>query len=60
MDRLMQQASKLQWVPARTSSICSRHFDASQYRILPSKRRKLIDFAVPTLFLFEKVSKFSI
>lgn len=56
----MQQASKLQWVPARTSSICSRHFDASQYRILPSIRIKLIDFAVPALFLFEKVSKFSI
>ncbi|XP_045509815.1 THAP domain-containing protein 1 A-like [Colias croceus] len=50
---------KSEWVPKRTSTICSRHFDTSQFECLQNQRRKLKNDAVPTLFLtdFENQSK---
>ncbi|KAJ0169551.1 hypothetical protein K1T71_014736 [Dendrolimus kikuchii] len=48
---------KRNWEPTRTSTICSVHFDRSQFQSLANKRRKLIDNAVPTLFLSDTKSE---
>ncbi|XP_069364341.1 uncharacterized protein [Maniola hyperantus] len=42
---------KRSWEPTRTSTICSAHFDSSQFECLPNKRRKLVSHAIPTLLL---------
>lgn len=47
---------KRDWENTRTSTICSVHFDSSQFQCLPNKRRKLVYDALPTLLLPDAVS----
>lgn len=41
------------WVPKRTSTVCSRHFEASCFVLLANNKRRLKQSAVPTLQLSE-------
>jgi hypothetical protein len=38
------------WVPMKTSTVCSVHFEETEYRPM-LKCRRLVDWAVPTLNL---------